>query len=157
MARFTLPARLVVIWWPTVSQPANLAAPTVSNISAGTNLIGNGQGEGLAMVNGFEVQPSTIPVPDYASRIVGTVPGDSTIPDSTLEFWMDDTTRTLYNALALNATGVFGFFFDGTATTKESRLYPATITSKERNFARDEAHKFTIGLSLATPSIGAVV
>lgn len=157
MARFTLPARLVVIWWTTGAQPANLAAPTGADISAGTNLIGNGQGEGLAMVNGFEVSPSTFQVPDYASRTVGTVPGDLTIPDSSLEFWMDDTTRTLYNALALNATGVFGFFFDGTATTKESRLYPATIISKERSFARDEGAKFTIGVSLSTPSIGAVV
>lgn len=157
MARFTLPARLVVIWWPTVSQPANLAAPTVANISAGTNLIGNGQGEGLANINGFMVQPSTIPVPDYASRTVGTVPGDVTIPDSSLDFWMDDTTRTLYNALTVGATGVFGFFFDGTATTKESRLFPTTIISKDRNYARDEAHMFSIGVSLSTPSIGAVV
>lgn len=157
MARFTLPARLVVIWWPTGSQPGTLTAPSAANISAGSNLIGNGQGEGLANVNGFMVQPSTIPVPDYSSRTVGTVPGDVTIPDSSLDFWMDDTARVMYNLFTVGATGYFGFFFDGTATTKESRIFPTSIISKDRNYARDEGHMFQIGVSLATPSIGAVV
>lgn len=157
MARFTLPARLVVIWWPDASKPANLAAPSVANIAAGTNLIGSSQGEGLGQINGFEVQPGTIPTPDYSGRVVSTVPGDVTIPDSSMSFYMDTTVRVIYNALIVDAPGVFGFFFDGTAATKESRLYVATITSKDRSFSRDEGHMFTIGISPSAPVIGAVV
>lgn len=157
MARFTLPARLVVIWWPDASKPATLTAPTAANITAGTNIIGTGQGEGLGAINGFALEPSTIGTPDYSTRVVGTVPGDTTVPDSSMSFYMDTTVRTVYDALEVDEVGVMGFFFDGTTTASESRLYVCTITSKDRSFDRDSGHMFTIGISPSAPVVGAIV
>lgn len=157
MARFTLPARLVVVWWPFASQPTNLAAPTQAQITAGVNLIGSSQGEGLAQINGFTQEPGTIATPDYSGRVVGTVPGDVTIPDSSLSFYMDTTARVIYNAMVVDAVGVVGFFYDGTAATKESKLFVATITSKDRHNDRDQGHMFTSGFSPSAPVIGTAV
>lgn len=157
MARFTLPARLIVAWWPTSSQPATLTGPTAANITASTKMIGTSQGEGLAALEGWQLDPQVLETPDYVSLVVSTVPGQVKVPVSKISLWMDTTDRTMYDAIAVNATGVVGFFFDGTATGKESKLYVVTCISKERHFERDAGHQVTFGFSPAAPVLGAVV
>lgn len=155
MARYTLPGRLKVIYWPTASQPTSLSAPTQAEIAAGSNLIGTSQGEALAELQGWELDPGIIETPDYVSLVVGTVPGAVKVPVSKIGLWLDSTTHTLYDAIVLNATGVVGFFFDGTAATKESRLYVVTCISKERTFDQNAGHKAMFGFSASAPVVGA--
>jgi hypothetical protein len=157
MARLTLPERLDIIWWPTVSQPTNLAAPTAANIAAGTSLIGNSQGEGLAEMNGWELSPSVIETPDYVTHVVGTVSGDSTIPESSIALYMDTVARVLYDLFTRGDTGVVGIFFDGSAVGEESFLYVVTVQNKKRRFARDDANKVDLDFALSVPVDGVVV
>jgi hypothetical protein len=156
MARFTLPARLKCVYWAPANptQPTNMAAPSQVQIAAASNLIGSAQGEGLAMIDGFKLEPSTFPVPDYTSNLVGTVPGDTTVPDSALTFWMDDTTRVLYDLFVIGAAGIIGFFFDGTTASKESKLSTVRVISKEREYDRDKGHQFVVAFAPAVPVIG---
>jgi hypothetical protein len=87
---------------------------------------------------------------------VGTVPGQVKMPISKISIYMDDTARTLHDAIALDAIGAVGFFFDGTATGKKSKIYVATCISKERHFERDQGHKVTWGFSAAPAVEGTV-
>ena len=160
MARFTLPARLVVIWWPSGDEPATLGSPSlatdIGNVNA-ENLIGSSQGEGLAEMNGWVTNPTVFETPDYVSSTVSNVPGDTTIPESSIGFWMDDTDRTIYDALAPGSVGAIGIFFDGTGVGEESNLYTCTIQNRRREFDRGAGHKVLVDFALAVPVVGAVV
>lgn len=155
MARYTLPGVLKVIYWPTVDQPTNLALPTQAQITAGHNLIGTSQGEALSELQGWELDPQVIDTPDYVSLVVGTVPGAVKVPVSKIGLWLDTASTTLYDTIVLNATGVVGFFFNGTAAGKESRLYVVTCISKERTFDQNAGHKAMFGFSASAPVVGA--
>ena len=83
MSRFTLPARMKVLHWTAAQIPGALGAPSVAtDFLTGVDITGTSQGEAIAEMNGWESSPSVIEVPDYVSHLVGNVPGDTTIPES---------------------------------------------------------------------------
>ena len=157
MARFTLPNRLVVMWWPFAIQPAVLAAPTAAEILLGNILIGASASEAMAEMNGWVASPSVIETPDYVSHNVSNVPGDTTIPESSIAIYMDTDDRTMYDLLVQDSVGVMGSFFAGIAVAEESNLYVSTITNRRRRFARDQGHVVDVDLALSVPVLGIIV
>jgi len=156
MTRFTLPTQLGVRFFSGGTIPAALAAPTAAEVAAGVNVVGTSDGEGLADIQGFVSSPSTIETPDYNSHQVGTVPGDTTFPQSTLSIYMDDTTRTVYDAMLPDTVGVVGLFFDGEDATEDSLLFPVTVQNRRRRVARDEAHICDIDVAISVPTEGVI-
>lgn len=152
MARFQLAGRIEVVWLTTV--PADPAAPTGAEITAGTDLIGSSQLEELQGIQGWEIQPSTIATPGYASTKVGNIAGDETYPDSSLSFYKDSNSEIIYTAMVAGTEGWMAFMRDGSATGEECELFPATISSRSRRPARSEAHIFDVNFSIAAPYDG---
>lgn len=157
MSRFTLPQRLVVIWWALADVPLNQdAVSLVTDGATGVELIGTSQGEAMAEMNGWVSSPSVIETPDFVSHQVSNVPGDTTIPESSIGIYMDTTTRTMYDALESGVEGAIGVFFDGFLLAEESALYVCTIQNRRRRFARDQGHIVDIDFALSVPIPGAV-
>lgn len=156
MTRFTLPNRMTARFFTGGTIPANLAAPTAAEVAAGLNIVGTSDGEGMADLQGFVSSPSVIETPDYVSHQVGTVPGDTTFPQSTISIYMDDTTRPVYDGMTEGTVGVVGLFFDGEVVGEESLLFPVTVQNRRRRVARDEAHIADIDVAISVPTLGAV-
>lgn len=154
MARITLPGRAKMRW--LASEPAAPTAPTAAEIAAGVDLIGTGQAEALAEIQGLILNSTTIPTPDYTSHQVGNVPGDETIADSRLSFYKDDTIETIYTTLVKGTAGFLAVMYDGESVGEEVKVYPATVQSNERRPDRDAANIFDVPLSTSIPYVGTI-
>lgn len=152
MSRFVLGGRSKARWLTTL--PATPLAPTQSELDAGTDLVGTSQAEELMDIQGFAVQPSSIPTPGYAGTLVGNVAGDQTYPDSTLSFYKDDTASVIYTALARGNTGWVALMYDGQASGEEVDLFPATVVSRVRRPALNSPHIFDVNFAIDVPYEG---
>lgn len=152
MARMTLPGQAALAWLTTI--PTAPTAPTQAEITAGVDLIGTSQDEELMDFDGWTVNSSTIPTPGYASHQVGNITGDQTYPDSRLSFYKDDTDEVIYDALAEGNVGWVAIMLDGQLSTNEVTLFPATVSSRVRRVARNEAHIFDVNFSIDVPYEG---
>lgn len=149
MARIVLDGTIAIQWLTTI--PAIPTAPTQAELTGGTALVGTSQGEELVEIRGFEIQTSSLPTPGYASNVVGNVAGEQTYPDSTLSFYWDDTTQTIYTALAAGNTGWVYVCFDGLGNSLEALGYPTTIASRVRRPARNAPHMFDVNCAISAP------
>jgi len=138
------------------SIPTDPENPTVAEITAGTDLVGTGQEEALAEIQGLILNSTTIATPDYTSHQVGNVPGDETIADSRLSFYKDDTDEEIYTTLVKGTVGYLAVMFDGEAAGDECKLYPATVQSNERRPDRDAANIFDVPLATSIPYVGTI-
>lgn len=150
--RYVLNERLKLRFLDTA--PANMAAPTQSEITAGVDLIGTQQAEELNDLGGWEVQTNSSPTEGYAGLEVGNVAGTQTYPDSWLQWYKDDTVTTIFTAVAKGETGWLVFMRDGQASTKESEIFPVTVASRPRSLAKGVAHTFRANFSLTPPVLG---
>lgn len=152
MSRFVLGGRAKARW--LTSLPSTPLAPTQAELDGGTDLIGTPQAEELMDIQGFAVQPSSIPTPGYAGTLVGNVPGDQTYPDSVLSFYKDTASSTIYSALARGNTGWVAVMYDGQASTNEVDLFPATVVSRVRRPALNAPHIFDVNFAIDVPYEG---
>lgn len=136
-----------------VTGTLTLGAPTQTQITAGTDLIGTQQAEELNDLGGWEVQTSSSPTEGYAGLEVGNVAGSQTYPDSWLQWYKDDTVTTIFTAVAKGSTGYLVFMRDGQAATKEAEIFPVTVASRPRSLAKGVAHTFRANFSLAPSTI----
>lgn len=132
-----------------VTGALTLSAPTQTQITSGTDLIGTQQAEELNDLGGWEVQTNSSPTEGYAGLEVGNVAGAQTYPDSWLQWYKDDTITTIFTAMVKGATGYLVFMRDGQAATKESEIFPVTVASRPRSLAKGVAHTFRANFSLA--------
>ena len=149
MARIVVEGLIAVQW--LTSLPSDPDAPTQAELTAGTALVGTSQAEELVEIRGFEIQTSTLPTPGYASNVVGNVSGEQSYPDSTLSFYWDDTTQTIYTALAPGNSGWVYIAFDGLGSGNEALGFPATVASRVRRPARNAPHIFDVNFAVSAP------
>jgi hypothetical protein len=155
MARFMRKGKTRFYWCPTV---ANLNAPTVANITAGTRLDPQ-----IAEINGFEFANSPIDVPDMATAFVSKIPGEDTVADSSISFYEDDTTNPIQTALAKGTVGHVVIFPRGTAgaspaVSDVTEVWPAIVASSARAYtAGNEAARYTVTFTLTAPPVTGAV
>ena len=149
MARFTIEGRAKVRFLTT--EPTDPNAPTQTELSAGVDVMGSKQAEELVVMNGWEVQTSTIPTPGLSGLETGNVGGEQTYPDSSMEIYKDDTSATIYSALTKGTTGFMAIMMDGQSSGEECELFPVTVLSRVRQKAGQTGHKFTVNFALDVP------
>lgn len=86
---------------PTI---ADIDAPTVTELTAGTELTGD-----IANIEGFATEQEFIGTPDLASTSTTTVPGEETFAASSLMFYLDSETNPLRTELAKGTVGYVVF------------------------------------------------
>jgi len=97
MARFFRRGKSQVVFAPTV---ASITAPTVGNITGGTNLSGS-----VNDIAGFSFANQPIETPDLASPFTSKIPGSDQADDCTINYYLDSVTNPLHTTLAKDTIG----------------------------------------------------
>lgn len=98
MARFF--RRGITRFYFVPTAPSSLTAPTVAELTAGTNLTA-----AVADVAGFTFANQPIETPDFSAAYVSKIPGPDQADDSTLTLYEDRTTNPLRATLAKGQQG----------------------------------------------------
>lgn len=155
MARFLLNERFKAR--RLASLPAAPAAMTAAEVAAGTDLIGATDSEELEGIQGFEVQPSSLPMPGYASIKVGTLPGEQNYPDSRLSFYLDDTVKTIYDTFDPLTNGFLALMHDGEDVGDEYVIFPYQVASRVRRLARNVPAIVDVNVAIQVEYEGVIV
>jgi hypothetical protein len=121
--------RTSYLFVPTVG---NLAAPTVAELTAGTDYKNQ-----IASVTGFAPQGSTIDQPNAGSRQIPNIPGPFSLGDGTVVFNLSKTgtadARTVFNdgtdGVSTQTAGYWYFLYEGLVTSGKMRGFQCTVTS----------------------------
>jgi hypothetical protein len=155
MARFMRKGIARFYWVPTI---ANLVAPTVAEITAGTELTAQ-----MGEINGFSFTNNPIDTPDMSSAFVTKIPGEDTVDNSSFRFYEDKTTNPIRTVLAKNSTGNIVIFPAGVAganpaVADKAEVWPVTVASNSRTYsAGNEAAAYMVVLTNTLPPKDAVV
>lgn len=135
------------------SLPASPTAPTQSELNAGTDLVGSATAEELIEITGWQKTTEAVPTGGYAGLSVGSLAGPSSYPASSLRWRADDTSETIFSAVAETTTLQWvSFAQQGHASGERATIFPVTISVREEGVARDtEAHSFRADFSLTPP------
>jgi len=100
MSRQTMRENIAIRWLTTA--PADPAAPTQAEITAGTDIVtgASADGEVLADLDGWSTSTSDISVPDAGSLNTGTIKGDRALGQASLTYYLDTDSLTIHNLLA---------------------------------------------------------
>lgn len=155
MARFMRKGITRVYYCPTI---ANLTAPTVAEITAGTELTSQ-----IAEINGFTFTNNPIDTPDMGNAFVSKIPGEDTVDTSSFRFYEDKSSNPIRTVLAKGTNGYIVFFPAGTvgasvATGDKAEVWPVTIASNARTYsAGNEAASYMVVASNTAPPKDAVI
>jgi hypothetical protein len=133
---------------------ANPAAPTTTEISAGTPLTA-----GIASVSGWQLSNSPIAVPNLAEVFTPQINGEDTVADSSLTFNDDDTDDATRTALVKGTAGFILLRPYGSGTGKRAEVWPVKVTGFNDEWSTDNtAAKAVAGFAItSTPTQNAVL
>lgn len=136
--------------WTFVPTIASQAAPTVAEITAGTEIT-----TPIVTVSGFKYGGSNVKVPDLSDRFDKSVSGRFTIEDSSIQFYKGDTTGDTEKVVeALLPDGTTGYILrfppvagakPAVAAAVKCAVWPIQVMSNtEDPPSPNEAVKFTV-------------
>lgn len=134
---------------------ASQSAPTQAELTAGTNFTGN-----ISDVNGWSAKTQFIEVPNFGSRYVSKIPGNTTSDDSSLTFYEDTTSNPVRTTLSKDTAGFIVTFPSGaTASSSKCDVFPVQVGANTRLYTSgNEAAKIQVDFSItATPTADAVM
>lgn len=111
---------------------ANLAAPTRSEINAGTVLSAPGvdQTDGLIALEGFESESSNITTPDVSSDFDTTIPGRESASDGKISCYdPDDGVSAKRTALAEGTVAVVIIMKNGDVAGRRCQCWPIRVSA----------------------------
>lgn len=134
----------IKVWYvPTI---ASVAAPTTTEITAGTDLTAYLRRDGIQTPN----PGTTIDSSDLGSLQNKSLPGSYGGDNVTIQAYRDDTTDTAWTTLARGTSGYilvrrFGGSTTNAASSDKVEVYPGAVISREMNGSGDnEAQRFTV-------------
>lgn len=134
-----------VFFVPTIASPA---APTATEVNAGTNLTAT-----VADIAGFTYTNQAIATPDLGDNFDAKVPGVDSTQDSTLHIYEKRTTNTGRTTLAKGTAGYFVILFAGTAgatpaAADKCDVWPVISAGTPRDYSMTEAAKWHVALTV---------
>lgn len=146
MSRYFRRGTTKIYYAPSI---ANLDAPTVAELAAGTEL-----GCEVADIAGFAFKNSPIDVPDMCSTFVKNIPGEDKADASSMTFYEDDASNPIKSLLAKAVEGFVVFFPYGVtggspAAGDDCEVWPISVASNTREWkAGNEAAKFMVEFTI---------
>lgn len=134
---------------PTI---ASTSAPTLSELSAGTDLTNQ-----VSDSSGFTGTGDTVDAPNAGSRWTSKVPGLISADDSSLTFVMAKNStdaRSLFNDGSDGSNPTTGFvviFYEGNVTTGKIRVFPVQCTSVQPSTPIADLATLAVMYAITTP------
>lgn len=157
MAR-KMPIGNIKVWF-LATPPANKAAPTAAEVTAGVDLTPFLQRDGLKTPK----KGNTVDIADISDPYNSTAPGTYGGDPITLGLFRDDTTDTAWTTLlpvsASTPLGTSGAFvirrFGGSstaiATSQKVEVWPVSVISAEVDDTGEKATAFTVTCAVTSP------
>jgi hypothetical protein len=128
-------------------------APTIANKNAVTRIEITGSTDltpDVASVNGFMLEGSQVPTPDFGSDFDSSIPGIDSAADSSLGFYEDDATDTIETLLPKGTEGYILLFRKGDVPTSESLdVFPVKVGSRGAAWsAGNEPAQFNVNFNI---------
>lgn len=127
-------------WVPTI---ASQSAPTVSELSAGTDLSGE-----IQSVAGFTVSTNMIDVPDAGSDYTSQIPGRTTTDASSLTFYADLTADDVRTLFTRDLAGYVVIYPEGIVTGGTMDVWPVRVTSVSKSNDIEAAGQIVVSFSV---------
>lgn len=126
--RYFARGKSACVFVPTI---ANYKAPTLSELSAGTDLSAE-----IAEWSGWSSKTNFISTPDLSTTFDGKIIGTSEADDSSLTMYMDKLGADSRSLLKKGVEGYIVFFDNGLAGSTKCDVFPVAIggTPKDRSF-----------------------
>lgn len=140
--RFFAPEITKVYWLPAVA--ASNLTPTRAEITAGTDLSGE-----IADIQGWVVEGGAIPTPDLGSRFIASIPGRTSVQDSSLTLYADEAGVDVRTVLAQGDNGFILFADGGDVAGRPADVFPVRVNSvgKMRSTG-DQASQITVRFNI---------
>ena len=156
MARFTNRGNLEVRWMPNTATfaTADMSSITAAELAAAINIQhGPGsEGECIADLGGWDLEPSEIEVPDICSLVTGTIPGEIKTGNAFFQYYDDDVSTPSKDLLVAGLQGFVLIMPQGTATGKRGEIWPVKVQSNRADLnVGNEAALFTVRFTTSEP------
>lgn len=137
-------------WVPSI---ANKAAPTRSELNAGTDLTPE-----IADLSGFSVSAEEIETPDMNSLFTSKIGGRTTAEDSSLIFYGDINGQDVTDLLSRGDDGFVVWLDGGDVTANKMDVYPVRVRSISRQRSLSDAARVLVEFSVTSePAEGVAV
>jgi len=140
--RFFRPGTTSVVYALTV---ANKAAPTRSEINAGTDLRNE-----VSEISGFQTLSATIETPDLATRFSGKLPARITADDSSITFYESVTGVDVRALLPRDTVGYLLFMPGGDTAGRKMNVFPITVASVATDWSIEDAARLVVGFTITS-------
>jgi hypothetical protein len=145
--RFSARGKTKCYWVPSIANPA---APTRSELNAGTDLSPQ-----IADRSGWSVESDMIETPDLASRYTSTIPGPIKADDSSLTMYASKDGVDARALMPRDAVGYIVWLDGGDVASGKMDVFPVTVTSvsKQRSVDGEDADTLEFAYAItAEPS-----
>jgi hypothetical protein len=120
-SRYIPPGTRQYYYVPTIS---NKAAPTRSELDAGTDLTGE-----VAEVSGFQTSSDSQETPDLGSRFTSKIPGRITADDSSITMYASEDSQDVRQLLPRDTAGYIVQFPEGDTAGRTMDVFPVKVAS----------------------------
>lgn len=148
--RYYPPGTRQVYWVPSI---ASIAAPTRSELDAGTDLTGE-----VAAMAGFDPTSATVDTPDLATRFTPQIPGAITVSASTITLYASEDSQDIRQILPRDTSGFVVVFWEGDVAGRDMDVFPVRVTAAPKDPTMTNAGQVTINFAItAEPAENIVV
>lgn len=132
----------VVYWVPSIG---NKAAPTRSELNAGTNLVNEN-----SAASGWTTKADQVETPNMASRFTGKIPGRISADDSSITMYRDLGGADAHSLMPVDANGFVVWMDGGDVAGRLMDVFPVRVAAhnKPRSTEGKEAATVEIQFSI---------
>lgn len=125
-----------VYWCPTI---ANKAAPTRSELNAGTDLSNE-----VSAIEGWMVQSETVATPALGTTFDAKINSVTSADDSSLMFYADSTSVDVRGLLPRGTNGFVVWLDEGDVAGRKMDVFPVRVTSTPKQREMDNAAQIQV-------------
>ena len=140
MALDTIRGVLEVKWDDSAGAPT-LAAPKIATeLNTWVDALkGTGDGECIQSMDGWGITPGFIDVPNACSKITGKIAGETDLGEPTITYYLDDTTTSIRDMLAVGTAGYMCWMVSGETVGYRSQVDQLTVIENQVDYTVDNA------------------
>lgn len=126
-----------------VTTISNYLAPTRPELNAGVDLTPE-----IAEMAGFTVTSDQTEVPDMSTRFTSKIPGRIHSDDSTIRFYMSQTSNDVRSVLPRDTVGYIACLWEGDVAAQKMDVFPVKVAAASQQTGIDDPSSIIITFSI---------